>query len=126
VLKSKLPPVRRGGRSRPAGARPRVEELETRDLMSVSIGIVNGPLIVSGGTDSAGHIITLDHAYLISASDAHPTRTLFRRGHADFSSTGPEEGELPRYLQARFGHVTCARVFGQRHAKPVRLPETQR
>jgi hypothetical protein len=68
VLKSKMPPVRRGGRSRSAGARPRVEELETRDLMFVSVNLVNGQLIVSGAADNGDHTIILDHTGLNNGS----------------------------------------------------------
>jgi hypothetical protein len=56
MLKSRS---RSAARRRPARTRLGLEALETRDLMSVSTGIVNGQLLVTG--DDTGNFISVSH-----------------------------------------------------------------
>src|SRR5262249_32119864 len=61
VQRWKSSPGRRCGRPRLPVVRPRIEELESRLVPTVSVVLQGGQLIVSGAADSANHTITLDH-----------------------------------------------------------------
>jgi hypothetical protein len=79
MLKCKCP----GPPRRPARARLGLEALETRNLMTVSVGLLNGLLEVTG--DNSGNTITVDHSrgstivnarsFHLVISGARPNRT---------------------------------------------------
>jgi glucokinase len=82
-----------------------VPHLLPDDLHTLSAGdpVAGGAVaVIAPGTGLGEAFLTREAAEY----RAHPSEG----GHADFAPSNPEEVELLRSLQARFGHVSCERV----------------
>ena len=71
--------------------------------LSTGVPVAGGAIaVIAPGTGLGEAFLTWEGA------DYRPNPS--EGGHADFGPIGPAEVELLRYLQARFGHVSCERV----------------
>jgi glucokinase len=82
-----------------------VPQLQPSDLHTLGTGVpvTGGALaVIAPGTGLGEAFLTWEG----TGYHAHPSEG----GHANFAPTSPAEIELLRYLQVRFGHVSCERV----------------